>query len=448
MFDGERFVAGPVWVDVAEGHIVDVRFAPPDHDEGVRCVDHGADILMPGLINTHAHITRGGAFEPTEPISLTTVARNLVSTLAAGVTTVGDMGSAAGLVTSVRDHAASGDGPSIRAAGPILTAPEGYPLEWMPPMLRRLGVALPCADEAAACRAVERVARSGCDHVKIAVMHQSYAEKPLPALTEPVARAAVVEARRLGMRVCAHAHSQEDYRVALAAGVDALMHSSFTPLDRDTVQMVADAGIPVCPTLWVFDSVCLGAEMRWHEDPRRTDGVAAPVVASWKRFSEAYAESGAVIPEGIAGGLPKARAREAAQVASANLRLLRDAGVPIAFGSDAAYGFSVLHRPFEELHAMQQSGMEPEDILRAATSSAAALLGLHDRGRIRAGSCADLIFVPPEIERDIDAFARVSAVYRGGRRFHDRANRRRTAGAVVATARGIARTLRDAWEHR
>ena len=108
------------------------------------------------------------------------------------------------------------------------------------------------------------------DHVKLAVMHQSYSDKPLPAVTEPVARAVVDEAHRSGLRVLAHAHSVADYRVALAAGVDALMHSSFEPLDADTVALVRDAGIPVCPTLWVFESVCLGSEMRFDREPRYT----------------------------------------------------------------------------------------------------------------------------------------------------------------------------------
>jgi imidazolonepropionase-like amidohydrolase len=448
LFDGERFVDGPVWVDV-EGELirrVTIGAAPEPND--VPVTDHGDQILMPGLINTHTHITRGGAFETTEPLSLTTTAHNLDATLAAGVTTVGDMGSAAGLVTTVRDHVARHPhaGPAIRASGPILTAPDGYPLDWMPPLFRKLGVALACGDEVAACRAVQTVARYGCDHIKIAVMHQSYAETPLPALTVPVASAVVGEAHKLGLRVCAHAHSDEDYRVAVAAGADALMHSSFTPLHEDTVRMVADAGIAVCPTLWVFDSVCLGAEANWHEQPERTRDVAPAIVASWKRFAEAYAASGDVIPEGIAGGLPKTRARDGVRVASANLKLLTDRGVPIAFGSDAAYGYSTLHRPFEELNAMQRSGMTPAEVLQAATGNAAQLLGLSDRGRIAEGLLADIVIAPSEIERDIAAFTDVAAVYSRGRLVDAelRSDRRRRLGSVVATVRGLGRTVLDA----
>src|SRR5262249_25547073 len=165
---------------------------------------------------------------------------------------------------------------------------------------------------------VERIAAAGMDCVKIAVMHRSYAERPLPALDVPTAKAVVDEAHRVGLRVLAHAHGYDDYAVALAAGVDALMHSSFDPLDPEMVARVRDAGVPVVPTLWVFESACLGAEQGWHTDERLRRHVAPYVRASWSRYVEAYAASGDVVPPGIAGGLPKTRIPEAIRTAAAN----------------------------------------------------------------------------------------------------------------------------------
>ena len=99
--------------------------------------------------------------------------------LAAGVTTVGDMGCAAPLAASLRALAREHPtpAPALVASGPLVTAPGGYPLDWMPPLFVKLGLALPCSDEEGAARAVSRIAASGMDHVKLAIMHESYAEK-------------------------------------------------------------------------------------------------------------------------------------------------------------------------------------------------------------------------------------------------------------------------------
>lgn len=440
LFDGESLRDG-TWRIETEGAEI-ARLARHDGAVGDAIDARGATVI-PGLINTHVHIARGGMFEPNEPLSIGQMVRNLHDTLGSGVTTVGDMGCAAGLASALRarTHSDPVVGPSMRMAGPLITAPRGYPLDWMPALFAKLGVAFGCETERQACDAVERIARAGMDHVKLAIMHQSYAEQPLPAIREPVARAAVEEAHRNGLRAYAHAHSVVDYRVALAAGVDALMHSSFLPLDADTVSMVRDAGIPVCPTLWVFDSVCLGVEERWHQDSQRTRGVAPRIVRSWKRFAEAWAESGDVVPPGIAGGLPKARAVEGARVAAANLRLLRDAGVPIAFGTDAAYGYCAHGRPADEIGAMHRAGMDQLACLRAATSDAADLLGLADRGRVREGLRADLVVVDGDPLRDIGALGCVRDVIAGGQRVATAtlAQNARTAAACVG---GLVGTLR------
>ena len=448
LFDGERFLPGPVDVHVEGGVIA--RMGPPSPGSppaGV-VVDARGSLVMPGLVNAHVHMARGGTFEPNERISLESVVRNLRGTLAAGVTTVGDMGSTAGMMRALRAHTARSPhaGPALVAAGPIVTAPGGYPLDWLPPIFVRLGVALPCADERAGAQAVERIAAGGMDHVKIAVMHRSYADRPLPALEVGVARAVVGEAHRLGLRVLAHAHGLDDYAVALGAGVDALMHSSFDPLDAEMVARVRDAGVPVVPTLWVFESACLGAEQRWDRDPGLRRHVAPYVRASWSRYADAYAASGEVLPDGIAGGLPKARIAGAVRAAAANLVLLADAGVPIAFGNDASYGFSLVGRPTHELAAMQRAGLPAEACLRAATSRSAALLGRTDRGVLAPGKRADILVVDPAAETDVSALERIRTVIAGGE-VVDPATAWSAAGVArtgAAFARGLAGTVADA----
>jgi imidazolonepropionase-like amidohydrolase len=444
LFDGEHFVDGDVEVSVRAGTIHRIERAGAERPLAPDTFDARGHVLMPGLVNAHVHIARGGVFEANERVSVTQAVHNLQAALASGTTTVGDMACAPGVIAALRRRVAGQPlaGPQIRASGPILTAPRGYPLDWMPPLFVRLGLALPCADERAGRAAAARVAALGMDHVKLAIMHQSYSEKPLPAVTEPVARAVVAEAHRSGLRVLAHAHGVADYRVALAAGVDALMHSSFEPLDADTVARVRDAGIPVCPTLWVFESVCLGSEMRFDREPRYTQHVAGYIRSSWRRFAEAYTEAGDVVPPGIAGGLAKTRVREAVRVASANLTLLRDAGVPIAFGNDASYGFSLVARPVDELTAMQRAGMDARECLRAATRGAAGLLGCGDRGAVAEGQRGDLLVVDRRVRDDVAALETPLHVVVAGRPLErDGGGAGRAWATGLAFARGLVGTV-------
>ncbi len=284
------------------------------------------------------------------------------------------------------------------------------------------------------------MARAGMDHVKICIMHRSYGYQPLSVFSTEVARALVKEAHTLGMRVFAHAHWDADYRLALDAGVDALMHSSFDPLAEETVKRVRDAGIPVCPTLWVFHSACFGLEERWDRDPERGHGVVRAVRRSWTRYAEAYAESGDMVPEGIASGASKEQGREAIRVAAANLRLLHDAGVPFAFGSDGPFGFSVIGRPVDELTIWERAGLSRLECLRYATKGSAVLLGLDDRGTVAPGRRADLVVVDGDPRKDLATLRRPSTVIRAGRAVR----RRRRLENAWAVAAGLGRTLLDA----
>jgi len=167
-----------------------------------------------------------------------------------------------------------------------------------------------------------------------------------------------------------------------------------------------------CPTLTVFEGYRrlftgdLGDGLR--------DDLSA--VSPWVR--ERVLRTPEVVPPAEAS-----RARDLAQrgaerllVMEANLRRLHDAGVPVVLGTDAGNPLT-LHGPsvFRELEAMAAAGMEPLEVLAAATSVAARALGREDDlGRVAPGYVADLLVLEEDPAAGVTAFRSLRRVLRAG----------------------------------
>jgi imidazolonepropionase-like amidohydrolase len=150
----------------------------------------------------------------------------------------------AGGVVAVRDlgappHlAAAWRGPDVAVAGPLLTAPGGYPSNsWGAAGFARFVVD---ADDARAA-----VRDLDVDVVKVAL--ETSGGQPVPDLE--TVRAIVDAAHARGLAVIAHALSEPMVLRALDGGVDELCHTPYEPLSVATVERIAAAGIPVVSTI-------------------------------------------------------------------------------------------------------------------------------------------------------------------------------------------------------
>ena len=92
---------------------------------------------------------------------------------------------------------------------------------------------------------------------------------------------------------------------------------------------------------------------------------------------------------------PPAIATKAKAAIAARSDMFRNAlkiGVKIAFGTDSAVSPHGMNA--KEFALMTGLGMSPAAALRSATSVAASLLGVDDRGTLAAGKLADIVAVP------------------------------------------------------
>ena len=375
-------ILNDVPVVVQGGRIVSVGGSVPMAAE---TLELGDVTLTPGLIDLHTHlaldiegdwvmrtVTNGPADEALRG------ARNARRTLEAGFTTVRDVGTAnfvdialmraidAGMIPGPRMFPA-GHGLSITGGHCDVTglAPGLLEKDW------RSGVA-DGVDEVV--KAVRYQAKQGAKVIKICAtagvlsFEESVGAQQFSAAEM---RAAVEEAARHGLAVAAHAHGTEGIKAAIRAGVTSIEHGSI--LDDEAIALMREHGTWLVPTSYLADAIDL-------------DALPAPI---------------------------RAKAESVLPLMRQSLRRAIAGGVAIGFGTDAAvfpHGDNA-----RELAVYVDLGMSPLQAIRSATTVAAEVLGVTDRGAIAPGKLADLIAVPGNPLEDVRAFEDVRFVMQGGR---------------------------------
>ena len=357
--DGRDWLENRVVV-VGGGRILELPYAD-QWDAVLPVVDASGLYLVPGLIDLHTHLLlhpydEAGWNEQvlSESLGLRTLRAAVAAraTLEAGFTTIRELGTeGAGFAdVAVRDAIAQGliPGPRILCATKALAATgcygvAGFDPRWDPPKGAQiadgeLGVRLAVREQIAA----------GADWIKV---YADYRRRPgapsTPTYSPEELRALVAEADSAGVPVAAHASTDEGIRRSIAAGVETIEHGTGASLA--TLKQMRAAGAVLCPTLAASEAIA------------RYGG--------WR--------PGAPEPERVRAGREMfARALES--------------GVTIACGSDAgvfSHGDNA-----REIELMCEYGMTPSEALRAATQTAARVLGRGDSlGRTAPGYVADLV---------------------------------------------------------
>jgi predicted amidohydrolase YtcJ len=187
-------------------------------------------------------------------------------------------------------------------------------------------------------------------------------------------------AHERGARVAAHSGRLNGAREAVLGGVDSIEHGF--DLDAGVAAEMARRGTTLVSTLAVLRS--------WLTFSSTT---------SMERFASAAGR--AAIEGRLAQG-------------EASVQLARDAGVPIATGSDFGGGSLRANQLAWEVTSLVAAGVEPVDALAAATWRGGELLGEPEAGVIREGGPADFFLVHGDPLSDPEALWRVWRVAWGG----------------------------------
>jgi imidazolonepropionase-like amidohydrolase len=361
-------------------------------------VDLSGRWIMPGLIDSHVHLTDGTAG---------VLDWSLLRYLAWGVTTVRDVHGGLETVLELREALNSGaePGPRMYAAGALI---DGLPTTYAD----AIGANRPND----ARRGVDRLVNAGTDFVKVYTRMD-------PALLG----AALDEARTFNLRVSGHL-GLTDAVTAARAGLASIEHLSGVPeaASGDPSALYAAhyrsffAGWTAFERTWAgLDSAALDRVARQLAE---TQVIAVPTLILHETFSRlddpellgdtAYAsvpeeaKRGWNVPDMVArAGWTAddfASFRRSRSAQNLFLRRFAAAGGRIAAGTDAANQMLIpgrsLHR---EMELLVEAGITPRDAILAATRNGALLLGVDSLGLLAPGKVADLVVLGHDPLADI-----------------------------------------------
>lgn len=378
---------------VRDGKVAEIRDGFVPADAGATLIDLRNAFVLPGLVDMHVHLwgiggdpmrARLEAMTRDRFDNQMTAVANARATLAAGFTSVRDLGGDPRGVRALRDAIDAGvvEGPSITNAGEMISVTGGHGddgnglAEDIADMVHSKEINL-CDGPDDCRRAVRAQVALGARVIKFAAtggVLSNVSGGLGRAMTPEEMRAIIDTAHALGRKVAAHSHAAEGTKAALEAGVDSIEHGTF--LDDETIKLFKTKGAYLVPT------------------------EIAPVAAL------AQARGGALPPATIV------KAEAAAAAMAANHRRAYAAGVKIAFGTDT--GVSKHGDNATEFALLVKNGLTPTQAIAAATVAAADLLGRDDIGTLAPGKTADIIAVSGSPLEDVTRLEHVDFVMHRG----------------------------------
>ena len=383
-------ILGPQTLEIQSGRILSITDTPPDMAVDLDLSDY---TCLPGLINTHVHFDAnpedaadyGVYARRTQADNLALILKNASTTVHTGFTTVRHAGAwfpDTLAVAKAKIDAGEVIGPRIQSAGPYLTIPGGggdltfpeIPTDRIPTESQQ-GIA--STPEEFAIRA-EAAINKGADFLKViasGAVFSTGTEPGAPEMHQDDIEAVVAVAKKHGVKVTAHVHSDQSGRDAILAGVNSLEHASLLSDETIALAVVHDVALSMDVYNGTYTDT-VGRELGYPEVfiKRNYDTTEAQRVV----FEKAVAS-----------------------------------GATLLYGTDA--GVLPHHMGGWQFEIMVERGMTPMQAIKSATSVAAEHMDLYNEvGALRMGLRADIIAVPGDPLADITSLRSVSLVIKDG----------------------------------
>lgn len=345
-------------------------------EEQVTVVDCGGLTLLPGLVDCHVHLALDGVnFEGMlrrrdQKEELQTHLQNTLESLrCSGILAVRDGGDRymAGLAAA-REARAGDVLPLIVATGGALRK-KGMYGSFLGRDLEPTGIK----------EAVRETVRAGAGQLKVlvtgVVSFREYGKVgPLQWGREELSFL-VAEAHEAGLKVMAHANSDEGTALAVQCGVDSLEHGYF--IERETLEQMAGKEIAWTPTI-----VPVAVQLK---EPYRDSHTRAELAVIERTYRQQQL----------------------------NVETARKLGVAVGVGTDAGapgvrHGASYL----EEMNLLVEAGFSSAEVINAATAKGARILGLENKlGKVKPGLPACLIGVRGNPLADLDVLKKPDVIF-------------------------------------
>jgi imidazolonepropionase-like amidohydrolase len=356
------------------------------HGEGVKELNLEDQTILPGLIDTHIHLTLGtyGGYskiiQESDSVHLMAGVANARAALHAGITTMMDAGARNLVAQSLRLGINIGlvEGPRLFISGRPLTITGGHFYF--------------CNDNEAdgvdeVIKKIRQFVKEDVDYVKIMASGGGSANigslggpsASQVAYNEDELRSAVDESHKLGRITTAHCESYESVGNAARSGVDILCHCGFIlpdgtrGFDEDAVKIMAEKGLYYSPTLQTGSNRYDGLSSKKKEGHGLTEEEERSLNDLEYKFQRKFE----------------------------NLMRIRKMGVKVVAGSDST-GIGTSTRLLRTMEMLVDAGMSPLEVIASATGTAAEAFKMESLfGTIRVGLKADIISVIGSPENNI-----------------------------------------------
>lgn len=391
LIDGiSNYPLGSHTITIKNGIIISISENLPESTVGL---DLGDYTCLPGLINTHVHFDAnpedaadyGVYARRTQADNLALILKNASTTVRTGFTTVRHAGAWFPDTLAIAKAKIDGGhaiGPRIQSAGPYLTVPGGggdltfpeIPTDKIPTESQQGIASTPEEFAERAKKAID----NGADFLKViasGAVFSTGTEPGAPEMHQDDIEAIVAVAKKRGVKVTAHVHSDQSGQDAILAGVNSLEHASL--LSDETIALAVENNVALSMDVY--------------------NGTYTDTVGRELGYPEVFIQRNYDTTEAQRVVFEKAVA----------------AGATLLYGTDAG----VLPHDMGgwQFETMVERGMTPMQAIKSATSVAAEHMDLYNEvGALRMGLQADIIAVPGDPLADITSLRSVSLVIKHG----------------------------------